>query len=71
MYNLCFYLNNVLNVSLQTQSCFNYLQTVTFRSQIKEGYYIKLTALNKYSFRMVSHKQTQYILDKNNASHIL
>jgi len=28
LYNLCFYLNNVLNVPLQKPVCFNYLQTV-------------------------------------------
>ena len=42
------------------QLCFNYLQTVAFHRQTKESSYIYLTAFNKYSFRMVSHKQTQF-----------
>jgi len=36
MYSLCFYLNNVLNVPLQTQSCVNYLQTAALHRHTKE-----------------------------------
>jgi len=34
MFNLCFYMNNVLNVSLQIESCVNYLQSAAFHRQI-------------------------------------